>query len=338
MRLTVGELARRTGLTVRTLHHYDHVGLLHPSARSDAGYRLYTPDDVERLYRIVALRRLGLPLSDIGTALAGPEVSLATLLDRQIDALEQNMARDRRLHDQLRTLRDSLAAGQSPDPARWLDTLELMSMYEKYFSAEELKALPLYSEPDAQVEWSALVTAIQAAMDRGSRPGDPDADILALRWMTTVGKSTGNNPAFLMRLHEMNENEPDARQKTGITEAMQAFVEQSLIAARLAIFERYLPPEDMARMREHYGRDMYAWPPLIAALLKARDAGMPPDDPEVRTLAKRWIEMFTAYAGTDPANHARIREAYAKEPDLRSGSAVDETLIVYVRAALEGMR
>jgi len=72
MPLTVGELARRCGLTVRTLHHYDAIGLLKPSLRSDAGYRLYDRDSVERLHRIQAPRQLGLPLADIGTVLSGP--------------------------------------------------------------------------------------------------------------------------------------------------------------------------------------------------------------------------------------------------------------------------
>jgi DNA-binding transcriptional MerR regulator len=52
MLLKVGDLARRTGLTVRTLHHYDEVGLLKPSGRSDAGYRLYSQADVQRLHGI----------------------------------------------------------------------------------------------------------------------------------------------------------------------------------------------------------------------------------------------------------------------------------------------
>lgn len=60
MPLKVGELARRCGLTVRTLHHYDQIGLLRPSARSDSGYRLYDRTDIARLHRIQVLRKLGL--------------------------------------------------------------------------------------------------------------------------------------------------------------------------------------------------------------------------------------------------------------------------------------
>ena len=65
----IGELARRTGLTVRTLHHYDEIGLLSPAERSDGGHRVYDEAGVQRLYRIVSLRSLGFPLDAIAQAL-----------------------------------------------------------------------------------------------------------------------------------------------------------------------------------------------------------------------------------------------------------------------------
>ena len=68
--MTVGETASATGVTVRTLHHYDEIGLVSPAARSSAGYRLYSRDDLERLQQVVAYRRLGLGLEDIAAALA----------------------------------------------------------------------------------------------------------------------------------------------------------------------------------------------------------------------------------------------------------------------------
>jgi DNA-binding transcriptional MerR regulator len=334
MLLTVGELASRCGLTVRTLHHYDAIGLLSPSSRSGAGYRLYGQADIERLHRIQALRQLGLPLADIGQALSGAHQPLAELVDRQIAQLDRDLADAARLRERLVHLRNQLASGQSPEPADWLDTLELMTMYEKYFTTEELKTLPLHTDPDVLPEWSALVTAVQAAMDRGATPEGVDAQILALRWMESVGRGTGNNPAFLMRLRTMTEEESGMRERSGITPELEHFVEQSLVAARLAILIRYLDAREMERMRAHYGRQMYAWPSLIADLLKAKAANTPTDDPHVQQLAMRWMELFRAYAGDDPATQAKIREAYAKEPELRSGSAVDDALLEYVRGAL----
>ncbi|HTE19662.1 MAG TPA: MerR family transcriptional regulator, partial [Armatimonadota bacterium] len=61
----VGELAKQTGMTVRTLHHYDEIGLLSPSHRTAAGHRLYTEGDVARLQQVASLRSLGFPLDEI---------------------------------------------------------------------------------------------------------------------------------------------------------------------------------------------------------------------------------------------------------------------------------
>ena len=333
MLLTVGELARRCGLTVRTLHHYDAIGLLKPSVRSAAGYRLYDRANIERLHRIQALHQLGLSLTDIGDALSGPQAPLPEVIDRQIANLDRELAKAALLRERLLRLRTQLETGQSPDLADWLDTLETMTMYEKYFSPDELKTLPLHTDPDVLPEWKALVTAIQAAMDRGATAQDADAQLLALRWMTMIGRGTGNNPAYLMRLLAINEQEPGVRERSGITRELERFVEQALIAARLSIFARYLDAREMERMHAHYGAQMHAWPVLIAELRNAMADGLPPGHPHVQAKARRWMELFCAYAGDDPATHARIREAYAKEPDLRSGSSVDEALLAYLRSA-----
>lgn len=332
MQLTVGKLAQRTGLTVRTLHHYDAIGLLVPSMRSGAGYRLYGEADIEHLHRILAFRQMGLPLADIATALSDPQMPLAELVERQIRQLDRELTQTQRLRERLVTLRTQLDSGH-PDPATWLDTLELMTMYEKYFSPEEMQALPMLTDHDAQAQWSALVGSIQAAMDRGAQPGDADVDVLALRWMDMIGRDTGHDPDLLMRLHDINDREPEARKRSGISEELQHFVEQSVVAARLSIFARYLQPDEMQRVRENYGKQMYAWPPLIAQLRKAMATNLSVDDAHVRQLAKRWATMFREYAGDHPATHARIREAYAREPDLRSG-VMDDSLLDYVRNAI----
>ena len=64
---TVGQVAELVGVTVRTLHHYDDIGLLVPSERSRAGYRLYTDRDLARLQQVVVYRRLEMPLEEIAT-------------------------------------------------------------------------------------------------------------------------------------------------------------------------------------------------------------------------------------------------------------------------------
>src|SRR6476660_6791361 len=89
--LTVGALARRTGLTVRALHHYDEIGLLSPSGRTESGYRLYSDDDVRRLERIVLLRGLDMPLDAIATALQSDGYELLELLERQANTIDAEL-------------------------------------------------------------------------------------------------------------------------------------------------------------------------------------------------------------------------------------------------------
>ena len=101
MLLKVGDLAKRCGLTVRMLHHYDSIGLLTPSARSDSGYRLYDKADIARLHQIQALRRFGMSLADVGAFLASPGVPLTTIMERQIAMLDQQITQASVLRDRL---------------------------------------------------------------------------------------------------------------------------------------------------------------------------------------------------------------------------------------------
>lgn len=92
MAFTVGELARMTGLTVRALHHYDAIGLVRPSQRTAAGYRLYDDGDVRRLYQVLMYRELGLPLDAIAAALDDAD-GADELLRQHRDALVAKRAR-----------------------------------------------------------------------------------------------------------------------------------------------------------------------------------------------------------------------------------------------------
>lgn len=80
---SIGQIARIAGVTVRTLHHYDHIGLLHASERSAGGYRMYTDDDVERLQRILFYRELELPLDRIADLVDDPVTPPEVHLRRQ---------------------------------------------------------------------------------------------------------------------------------------------------------------------------------------------------------------------------------------------------------------
>jgi len=93
MSWTVGELARLSGVTVRTLHHYDRIGLLRPSERTPAGYRSYDVRDLDRLQQVLVYRELGFPLEEVATLLDDPGADPAEHLRRQHRLLRKRLAR-----------------------------------------------------------------------------------------------------------------------------------------------------------------------------------------------------------------------------------------------------
>jgi MerR family transcriptional regulator, thiopeptide resistance regulator len=93
MALTVGSVAALAKVSVRTLHHYDELGLLKPSARSESGYRLYTDGDLERLQQVLFYRELGFSLDDIGQLMSDPDYDAALALADQRELLEHQLKR-----------------------------------------------------------------------------------------------------------------------------------------------------------------------------------------------------------------------------------------------------
>ena len=126
----IGELARETGLTVRTLHHYDQLGLLSPLSRTEGGHRCYTSGDVRRLHRIVALRSLGISLEEIGTLLDG-EPDPTGLLRRQLDVVEERIRKASDLRARLLDVLNNL--GRNAEPS----THQLMQLIEETVAMNE---------------------------------------------------------------------------------------------------------------------------------------------------------------------------------------------------------
>ncbi len=333
--LTVGTLARRAGITVRTLHHYHRIGLLVPSARSEAGYRLYDPEDVGRLGRILALQRLGVPLADIAALLDDTAPSPSELVLRHLTALDRRLARLTALRRRLERLHRRLAEDGDPASTDWLTTLETITMYDPYFTADELARLPFAQlDPRHEAEWKARVAEAHALLADGVEAGSEAARQLARRWMRALERDTAGDPGFVARLNAMHEQEPALARQTGITPEIRAFITRAFAEGKLAIYRRYLDDTEYAHLRAHYFDRLEEWPPLIARFRQALDEGVPATDPRARTLALAWLELFRAYAGDRPETQAKFRLAMEREPELLEGTWLTPDLLDYLRAAV----
>ncbi|MBV1775035.1 MerR family transcriptional regulator [Burkholderiaceae bacterium DAT-1] len=337
MTLRVGELAKQTGLTVRTLHHYDQVGLLSPSIRADNGYRLYSAHDVSRLYKILALKRLGLSLDDIRTTLEGSGDSLPALIQQQIAGLNSQIQNAISLRDRLVQLHQQLDRGDSPSLADWLKTLGMMTMYDKYFTTEEQAELHARrDQPEVartEAAWPELINRVSGYMKADLPPAHPDVQTAARTWLHFVQSFTGANPSLMVKSANMMMNEKPVQAATGIEPDMMRYMAHSLATIRLELYSQFLSESDMQTMRQHFGTMGNEWLPVIQRARTLLSQGLAVDHPEVQAIARQWEALTERAAGTDPVTRQRLRAAWESDPALMARTGVDRALLDYMRQA-----
>ena len=231
----VGRLAAATGVTVRTLHHYEEVGVLVPSGRTEAGHRVYADADVRRLYAVMALRDLGMPLAQIRATLEGG-ADLAGVLRAHLAHVEEELEHRRILRDRLAGLCERIGDGISTGDL--VATIEGMAMQERYFTQEQLDTLARRRDElgDAaiersQQEWAELADALRAHMAAGDDPAAPAVRPLAQRARELVRAFTGGDPAMYASLQRMYENEDPAAVSRGTMDAdLMAYLRRALEA------------------------------------------------------------------------------------------------------------
>jgi DNA-binding transcriptional MerR regulator len=214
--IRVGELARRTNLTVRALHHYDEIDLLRPSQHTEAGYRLYTARDIARLQQIVSLRQLGLSLEEIRGCLDRPGFSPLEVIDLHLARLREQMESQRRLCARLEAIAARLHTAGEVSADEFLRAIEETVMTEKHFTPEQLgrirdRRAELGEEVlrQKQAEWAALIAEARAEMERGTDPGDARVQALAERWQHLVQFTTGGDPEMARAIKRHWEEEGD---------------------------------------------------------------------------------------------------------------------------------
>jgi DNA-binding transcriptional MerR regulator len=186
---TVSEVARTAGVSVRTLHHYDATGLLVPSARTEAGYRLYDQRDLERLQEILFFRELGLPLDDIATLLSGGALDRRAALELQREMLSEKVARlkamiasiDRALEADAKGIRmdkdEMFEVFGDFDPTEYEDEVE-QRWGDTDAYKESARRTARYTKEDwarFKAESDEIGSAAIALMDEGVAPDDPRA-------------------------------------------------------------------------------------------------------------------------------------------------------------------
>ncbi|MEV0671611.1 MerR family transcriptional regulator [Mycobacterium sp. NPDC050441] len=200
---SVGAIAALTGISVRTLHHYDHIGLVVPSVRTAASYRGYTDADIERLHLVLVYRSVGMALDEIRALLDAPDSDVLAHLRRQhrllcdraaqlqqtIKAVEELMsAHDRGIQltaeEQVEIFGTTAFGQEYAEEAeqRWADTEEWKQSQQRAAQLTKQDWIELKAENDA------LLAALAEGKRAGLTPGSAQADALAARHRASISR------------------------------------------------------------------------------------------------------------------------------------------------------
>lgn len=227
----IKKFAELTGVTVRTLHHYDRLGLLRPH-RTSSGYRLYGQRELERLEQIVALKFIGIPLKEIKAMLERNSSRLGDALRRQRAVLEEKRRLLERAIQAISQAEQSLAEGKRADPTILRKIIEVIEMQsnsnwtDKYYSPEaraRIKQRQAEWTPElqarAQQEWLDLFRDVEAALSED--PSSERAQALGARWKKLVSAFTGGDSEVTSGLNKVYADRPNW--PAAATEQMAAF-------------------------------------------------------------------------------------------------------------------
>lgn len=220
----IGALAKATGVTVRALHHYDEIGLLVPDERSYSGRRLYSEPNVRRLYRIVALRQLGLSLEEIASVL-DQNSDLADAIRQHLARVEETLSLQRQLRRTLSRMLEILEQGREPAFDQFIQAIEETTMIEKYYTPEQQEQLArrraqLGEERirEAERDWGELIERITAEQAAGTDPTAPRMLEFARRWRELIEQFTGGDDSIRQSLTTMYREEGSEAASRGMVD------------------------------------------------------------------------------------------------------------------------
>jgi len=229
--MKVGELAKRTGLSVRTLHYYDEIGLLAPSRHTDSRHRLYGVSELLRLQQIKSMRQLGFTLDEISGLLQQPEFSPHRVLQLHVERLREQIEHQERLCGLLEALAASFSSDAAVTPDELIMAIEGITTMEKYYTPEQIREIKERGAKlgdahikEVEAEWPRLIARVREEMEKGTDPTSDTVRALAKRWGELVHEFTGGNPGIEQSLGKMYREEPSARERTGIDQKMFEYI------------------------------------------------------------------------------------------------------------------
>jgi len=212
--MTVGLLAKRAKVSVRTLQYYDKIDLLKPSSISEGGRRLYSANDMTILHQIITLKNLGLSLDEIKKRLIpiNTNEDIKRMLLKQAELIKEQILKANKVIESIEMIAEEIDANDAVDWSKYSNVLQLINennesfWIRNYLDNDVLENIvhvhEHYSEAELPSDWLVkCMKKAKALLDSGSNPESDEAQALAAEMWTIVEKYTYGQPEMVQKLY-----------------------------------------------------------------------------------------------------------------------------------------
>jgi MerR family transcriptional regulator, thiopeptide resistance regulator len=231
----VGELSKLTGITVRTLHHYDEIGLLFPLSHTDSGHRLYSEFDIIKLQQIMSLKQLGFSLDKIKELFENPGYNPKEILGMQLEKLNAEINLKQELQIQLQELWEVFDSWQKPTIEQFIKAIELIRNQSKYFTQEQrsifknhYRNLNTTEGKEVNNNWNELMFLLQSELDKGTPANNPVVIELVKRWQEGIDFFTQGDKGIVQSAERYYVDNPNAARGSGMSGELYEYIKRAL--------------------------------------------------------------------------------------------------------------
>ncbi len=219
----IGEVAKQTGLSKRTLQYYDEIGLLAPSSGGKGIQRLYSREDLSRLQRIRSLQQIGFSLEEIKKCLDLPDFEPLKVVELHLAHVEEKLATTQSVQRRLLSLSQSLRTTEEPTSADLLLLLHDMNLLDQHYSPDQQEYLEKRRHEvgeekieQAKADWKDLFEQFKVELESGSDPANERVLVLAKKAQDLIEGFTGGNEGIRTSLGNMYKANPNLIERWGV--------------------------------------------------------------------------------------------------------------------------
>ncbi|WP_026478695.1 MerR family transcriptional regulator [Alkaliphilus transvaalensis] len=228
--IKIGELASITGITIRTLHYYDEIGLLQPVKITEANHRLYNMQSITELYRIMALKDMGFNLEEINDLIRTKNIDVRELVEIHINNVQEEICQKQLLLRKLLKINQRLRENVTLSSEDLREMAQFInSSADKFFTKEQLNKLKgkldsFNPETDLANEWIKFISKLKACYKNQALKTDTAARECVEYWSKITRKLIGNDEQMKDSITAFHASQENTQLRYGLTDELYEYL------------------------------------------------------------------------------------------------------------------